>query len=86
MSTQRQYTMTCIMYGWRWRIRPLLYMQAELCHVLFTADVQFTETAEQASTPPSGLTELPTCPVCLGDAETFLPIEHPLTVFSFTLS
>ena len=34
--------------------------------MLYTADVQFTESAEQASTPPSGLTELPTCPVCLG--------------------
>lgn len=56
-----------------------LCLQAELCHVLFTADVLFTETAEQASTAPSGLTELPTCPVCLGNAEVFLPIQHPLT-------
>lgn len=50
-----------------YRGNEFVCLQAELCHVLFTADVVFTETAEQASTPPSGLTELPTCPVCLGE-------------------
>lgn len=48
-----------------YNLKPFSSLEAELCHVLYTADVQFTETAEQASTPPSGLTELPTCPVCL---------------------
>jgi len=60
--------------------KDFLCLQEELCHVLFTADVLFTETAEQASTPPSGLTELPTCPVCLGNSEVVLPVQHPLTV------
>lgn len=38
----------------------------------------FTATVEQASTAPSG--KLPTSPVCLGNAEVILPIQHPLTV------
>lgn len=51
--------------------------------MLYTADVQFTESAEQASTPPSGLTELPTCPVCLGKCNiiSFLGV-HVLTSLS----
>eukprot|EP00850_Spirogloea_muscicola_P009482 SM000053S17439 [mRNA] locus=s53:368169:371669:- [translate_table: standard] len=40
-------------------------MEPEVCHVVFTADVQYTESKEQAAMPPAGLTELPTCPVCL---------------------
>lgn len=48
-----------------YNLKPFSSLEAEVCHVLYTADVQFTESAEQASTPPSGLTELPTCPVCL---------------------
>ncbi|GAQ79754.1 Zn-finger protein [Klebsormidium nitens] len=35
------------------------------CHVFFTSDVQYTDSDEVASTPPAGLVELPTCPVCL---------------------
>jgi hypothetical protein len=49
-----------------YNLKPFSSMEAEVCHVVFTADVQYTESGEQASIPPSGLTELPTCPVCLG--------------------
>lgn len=45
--------------------RPFSSLEAEICHVMFTADVQYTGSFEHASTPPTGLTELPTCPVCL---------------------
>ncbi|KAL3677529.1 hypothetical protein R1sor_027477 [Riccia sorocarpa] len=45
--------------------KPFSSFEAEVCHVLFTADVQYTDSAEEATKPPSGLTELPTCPVCL---------------------
>ncbi|KAH9542492.1 hypothetical protein CY35_13G010200 [Sphagnum magellanicum] len=48
-----------------YNLKPFSSMEAEVCHVVFTADVQYTESGEQASIPPSGLTELPTCPVCL---------------------
>ncbi|KAF8393180.1 hypothetical protein HHK36_021421 [Tetracentron sinense] len=39
--------------------------EAEVCHILFTVSVEYTEFAEIAGTPPMGFTELPTCPVCL---------------------
>ncbi|MBA0604281.1 hypothetical protein Godav_016953, partial [Gossypium davidsonii] len=39
--------------------------EAELCHILFTHSVEYTELGEIASTPPVGFTELPTCPICL---------------------
>uniref|UniRef100_A0A2P2LDX4 BRCA1-associated protein n=1 Tax=Rhizophora mucronata TaxID=61149 RepID=A0A2P2LDX4_RHIMU len=39
--------------------------EAEVCHVLYVLSVDFTESAEKASTPPVGFTELPTCPICL---------------------
>lgn len=39
--------------------------EAELCHILFTQSVEYTELGEIASTPPVGFTELPTCPICL---------------------
>ncbi|XWS70721.1 hypothetical protein CRYUN_Cryun03dG0071900 [Craigia yunnanensis] len=39
--------------------------EAELCHILFTDSVEYTELGEIASTPPVGFTELPTCPICL---------------------
>ncbi|CAM6096640.1 unnamed protein product [Calypogeia fissa] len=45
--------------------KPFSSFEAEVCHVLFTADVQYTDSGEEASLPPAGLTELPTCPVCL---------------------
>lgn len=31
--------------------------------------VEYTESAEIAGTPPAGCTELPTCPVCLGESD-----------------
>ncbi|KAK4797918.1 hypothetical protein SAY86_030244 [Trapa natans] len=39
--------------------------EAEICHILFMVDLEYTESADTASTPPPGFTELPTCPVCL---------------------
>ncbi|XVE98357.1 hypothetical protein REPUB_Repub03eG0099400 [Reevesia pubescens] len=39
--------------------------EAELCHILFTHSVEYTELGEIASTTPVGFTELPTCPICL---------------------
>lgn len=45
----------------------MIEFQAEVCHILFAISVDYTEYAEIASTPPSGYTELPTCPVCLGE-------------------
>lgn len=39
--------------------------ETEVCHILFTLSVEYTEFAEIACTPPAGYTELPTCPVCL---------------------
>ncbi|KAF8015144.1 hypothetical protein BT93_H0827 [Corymbia citriodora subsp. variegata] len=39
--------------------------EAEVCHILFLHEVDYTESADVASTPPSGFTELPSCPVCL---------------------
>lgn len=30
--------------------------------------VEYTESAEVAGSPPDGCTELPTCPVCLGES------------------
>eukprot|EP00252_Welwitschia_mirabilis_P008050 TRINITY_DN1975_c0_g1_i2.p1 TRINITY_DN1975_c0_g1~~TRINITY_DN1975_c0_g1_i2.p1 ORF type:complete len:538 (+),score=93.47 TRINITY_DN1975_c0_g1_i2:664-2277(+) len=45
--------------------KPFSSLEAEICHVLFVADVQYTGSFEHAGTPPAGLTEIPTCPVCL---------------------
>ncbi|KAI5082038.1 hypothetical protein GOP47_0001781 [Adiantum capillus-veneris] len=45
--------------------KPFSSFEEEVCHVLFTADVHYTASAVEASSPPVGLTELPTCPVCL---------------------
>ncbi|KAK9268532.1 hypothetical protein L1049_000285 [Liquidambar formosana] len=39
--------------------------ETEVCHILFALSVEYTASAEIASTPPVGYTELPTCPVCL---------------------
>lgn len=39
--------------------------EAEVCHLLFMLSAEYTESADFACTPPSGFTELPTCPVCL---------------------
>ncbi|XVE54455.1 hypothetical protein DITRI_Ditri03aG0082700 [Diplodiscus trichospermus] len=39
--------------------------EAELCHILFTHSVEYSELGEIAGTPPEGFTELPTCPICL---------------------
>ncbi|KAK1315615.1 hypothetical protein QJS10_CPA05g00120 [Acorus calamus] len=39
--------------------------EAEVCHLLFTVTVEYTDSTEIAGTPPQGFTELPTCAVCL---------------------
>ncbi|KAI5557491.1 hypothetical protein BDE02_18G106900 [Populus trichocarpa] len=39
--------------------------EAEICHILYVLSVEFTESAEKASTPPENFTELPACPICL---------------------
>ncbi|CAN4103715.1 unnamed protein product [Withania somnifera] len=39
--------------------------EAEVCHIYFIQSVEYAESADIASTPPVGYTELPTCPVCL---------------------
>ncbi|KAJ6296327.1 hypothetical protein OIU76_027096 [Salix suchowensis] len=39
--------------------------EAEICHILYVLSVEFTGSAEIASTPPEDFTELPTCPICL---------------------
>ncbi|ONK60228.1 uncharacterized protein A4U43_C08F15760 [Asparagus officinalis] len=46
--------------GWRYPSA-----EGEVCHILFLDPVEFTESTEIAGTPPTGSTELPTCPVCL---------------------
>ncbi|GBG77380.1 hypothetical protein CBR_g23711 [Chara braunii] len=45
--------------------RSFSSLEPEICHVLYVVHVELTDSAERAATPPSGLTELPTCPVCL---------------------
>lgn len=44
------------------RFRP---SEAEVCHIYFTQSVEYFESAQIATTPPPGFTELPTCPICL---------------------
>ncbi|KAK3436834.1 hypothetical protein EUGRSUZ_C01362 [Eucalyptus grandis] len=39
--------------------------KAEVCHIIFLHEVDSTESADVASMPPLGFTELPSCPVCL---------------------
>lgn len=48
--------------GWRFSTS-----ESEVCHVLFIAAVQYTPSSEVATTPPAGSTELPMCPVCIGE-------------------
>lgn len=44
-------------------------------------DVEYTESADVAGTPPPGFTELPTCPVCLGQTGFhLLPYYLPLPI------
>jgi hypothetical protein len=43
-------------------------VQVEVCHVLFIVAVQYMPSA----VPPVGSTELPTCPVCIGEL-IFIP-------------
>ncbi|CAI5946299.1 unnamed protein product [Closterium sp. NIES-65] len=45
--------------------KPFSSMESELCRVLFTKQVLVTGSQKEAATPPAGLTELPSCPVCL---------------------
>lgn len=56
--------------------------QAEVCHIYFSQSVEYTESALIATTPPPGFTELPTCPICLGEL-CFLSI---MLVFLVTFS
>ena len=42
-----------------------------MCHILFLQSVEYSEYAEVAGTPPPGCTEIPTCPVCLGEFRDF---------------
>ncbi|PON34697.1 BRCA1-associated [Trema orientale] len=42
-------------------------LEAEVCRVLFTVDVQYTGSIEHAQPSPASSAEQPTCPVCLGD-------------------
>jgi len=44
------------------RFRP---SEAEVCHIYFTQSVVCCKFEEEASLPPHGFLELPTCPVCL---------------------
>ncbi|KMZ76024.1 Ubiquitin carboxyl-terminal hydrolase [Zostera marina] len=37
----------------------------DVCHLMFVSSVEFTDAPHIASIPPTGCTELPTCPVCL---------------------
>ncbi|XP_039166208.1 BRAP2 RING ZnF UBP domain-containing protein 1-like isoform X1 [Eucalyptus grandis] len=39
--------------------------EVEVCHILYLHEVDYTESADVASTPPSGFAELLSCPVCL---------------------
>lgn len=46
-----------------------MFVQVEVCHVLFTVDVQFTGysgSLDHAQPSPASATEPPSCPVCLG--------------------
>ena len=47
-------------------------VQVEVCHVLFIVAVQYMSSAEIAVIAPVGSTELPTCPVCIGEL-IFIP-------------
>ncbi|XP_071724198.1 BRAP2 RING ZnF UBP domain-containing protein 1 [Rutidosis leptorrhynchoides] len=51
----------CICYNGK-RFSP---SETELCHIYFAQLVEYTDSAEAASIPQPGYTELPTCPVCL---------------------
>ncbi|KAI5080588.1 hypothetical protein GOP47_0003771 [Adiantum capillus-veneris] len=44
--------------------KPFSSFEEGVCHVLFTASVEYTNSGTEASSP-TGSTELPTCPVCL---------------------
>lgn len=37
--------------------------------------VEYTESAEVAGSPTDGCTELPTCPVCLGESSVSVPLS-----------
>lgn len=59
-----------------WIIFPIVFIlsfyfsiQAAVCHVLFTVDVQFTGYSGSVDTQPApaSTTEQPSCAVCLGN-------------------
>ncbi|EXC12827.1 hypothetical protein L484_008221 [Morus notabilis] len=41
-------------------------LEAEVCCVFFTVDVQYTRSIEHTQASPASSAEQPTCPVCLG--------------------
>ncbi|XP_010541914.1 PREDICTED: BRCA1-associated protein [Tarenaya hassleriana] len=45
--------------------RRFVPSEAEICHLLYVISVEYTEFDELAGCPPTGFTELPTCPICL---------------------
>ncbi|PWA72231.1 zinc finger (ubiquitin-hydrolase) domain-containing protein [Artemisia annua] len=51
----------CICYHGK-RFSP---SETQVCHIYFAQAVEYTDSAEIASIPQTGYTELPTCPVCL---------------------
>nr|GEW41783.1 BRCA1-associated protein [Tanacetum cinerariifolium] len=51
----------CICYHGK-RFSP---SETEVCHIYFAQAVEYTDSAEVATIPQTGYTELPTCPVCL---------------------
>ncbi|KAJ0788600.1 putative transcription factor C2H2 family [Helianthus annuus] len=51
----------CISYHGK-RFSP---SENEVCHIYFAQLVEYTDSADAASIPQPGYTELPTCPVCL---------------------
>ncbi|KAL0919954.1 hypothetical protein M5K25_009045 [Dendrobium thyrsiflorum] len=60
--------------GWRFSsVEVVNEYTGEICHILFLASLEFTESAEIACSPPLGSTELPTCPVCIGSFYVALP-------------
>jgi len=41
-------------------------VQVDVCHVLYTVDVQYTGSIEHAQGSLASSAEQPSCPVCLG--------------------
>lgn len=65
----------CCSYNGK-RFKP---SEPEVCHLYFAQLVEYTDSAEAASIPHPGYTELPTCPICL---ET---LDHDTSAIQITL-